>query len=75
MVVKLNNKVITVNDEPMEDKESSLPYFMVSCCGYSLILWIMDYVCFTFFSIHPFPFLSGVIHNISGWIHLIGGLF
>jgi hypothetical protein len=66
MVVKLNKKVITIDDEPIQEKESSISYFMVSCCGYGLILWIMDYVCFTFFTIHPFPLLSSLFTIVSG---------
>jgi hypothetical protein len=74
MVIKLNKKVLTVDDETKEDKEKTIPYFLVSCTGYGLILWIMDMVCNTFFFIHPFPFLSILLHSISGWITFLGGL-
>ena len=64
MVVKLNQKPIVVRDDDNEDKDFSPVYLAVSTLGYLLIFWIMDYSCFVFFGIHPFPFLK-----------FIGGLF
>ena len=75
MLVKLNNKPIDVVEDNEEEKEKSLVYWCVSSIGYVLVLWIMDMVCYTFFTIHPFPFLSWLVNGVSGWIHLIGGLF
>jgi hypothetical protein len=75
MVIKLNKKVLVVEDDSKEEKEKTIPYFAVSCIGYGFILRMMDMVCYTFFTIHPFPFLSILFHSISGWITFIGGLF
>jgi hypothetical protein len=71
MVIKLNKKVLVVDNEPKEEKEQSLGYFLVSCTGYGLILWIMDMVCTTFFSLHPFPFLGVVFHAISEFFNYL----
>jgi hypothetical protein len=75
MLIKLNNKPIDVVEDNEEEKEKSLVYWGVSTVGYVLVLWIMDMVCYTFFYIHPFPFLSWLFHGVSGWITLLGGLF
>jgi hypothetical protein len=64
MVVKLNSKPIMVRDEDNGVKDFSSVYFAVSCIGYTLALWVLDYSCFLFFGIHPFPYIK--------WI---GGLF
>ena len=71
MLIKLNKKVIDVTDEEKEEKDFDPIYFSISCIGYGLVLWIMDIVCYSFFYIHPFPFLSWLFHGISG----IAGLF
>ena len=57
MLIKINKKPITIEEEP-EEKSNSWMYFTVSSIGYLLALWIMDLVSYTFFYIHPFPFLG-----------------
>lgn len=69
MVVKINSKPIEVTEDP-ETPTFSLTYLTVSALGYSLALWILDYVCFTFCFVHPFPFIVWV----GKVIFFIGGL-
>lgn len=69
MLIKINNKPVTVTEE--DDKSSlSIPYICVSTLGYTLIFWFLDYVCYTFFFVHPFPWITFVGKIIS----FIGGL-
>ena len=75
MLIKLNHKPIDVIEDDKEDKEYTPVYWCVSGVGYVLVLWLMDMVCYTFFYIHPFPFLSILFHAISGWITFLGGIF
>lgn len=75
MVVKLNSRVIDVVEEDKEEKEKTITYWCVSSVGYVLVLFIMDMVCYTFFYIHPYPFLNWLFIGIRGWITLLGGLF
>ena len=75
MLVKLNKRVIEVTEDNEKENEKSWVYWGVSACGYVLVLWIMDIVCYTFFYIHPFPFLSFLFHGVSGWITFVGRLF
>lgn len=65
MVVKLNHKPIVVRDEDSGDKDFSPFYFAVSCVGYAMIFWIMDYSCFIFFGFHPFPFIKWILGVFS----------
>jgi hypothetical protein len=62
MLIKINNKPIRVVEEDEEQKDFSIVYFTVSSVGYLLVLWIMDYVCYTFFYVHPLPFVSAFFH-------------
>jgi hypothetical protein len=70
MVVKINNKPVIVT-ENSEEKSFSWTYWCVSGVGYGLIFWILDYVCFTFCFIHPFPWIVWIGKVIS----FIGGIF
>jgi hypothetical protein len=72
MVIKLNKKPIVVKDEDAEEKDFSPVYFGVSCVGYAFILWIMDYSCYLFFGIHPFPFLNFLFKFLGVIFHGIG---
>jgi hypothetical protein len=72
MVIKLNQKPIVVREDNEDQKDFSPVYFAVSCIGYALILWIMDYSCFMFFGLHPFPFLNWLFKIIGGVFHGIG---
>lgn len=67
MVLKINSKPIKVVEDTEEDKGFDPVYFTVSCLGYGLALWIMDYVCYTFFYIHPLPFISW-IGGVLSWL-------
>jgi hypothetical protein len=66
MVVKLNHKPIVVRDEDSEEKDFSPVYFAVCCIGYLLIFWVLDYCCFIFLGVHPFPFIK-LIGSILAW--------
>jgi hypothetical protein len=66
MLVKLNNKPIDVVEDNEKEKGFSPVYFTVSCVGYGLVLFIMDMVCYTFFYIHPFPYLVWLFKLIGG---------
>jgi hypothetical protein len=66
MLVKLNHKPIEVVEDNEKNKEFSVVYCCVSTMGYVLALFIMDMVCYTFFSIHPFPFLNWLFGFIGG---------
>lgn len=71
MVVKINKKPIQIVDPEEQEKDFSIVYFSVSCAGYFMALWILDYVCSVFFFHHPFPFISTVAKFIGGvlaWI-------
>lgn len=46
MVVKMNGKPIQVKED--EEKEFSVVYFITTCVGYGLIIWIMRLAAITF---------------------------
>jgi hypothetical protein len=46
MVVRINSKPIKVKED--EEREFSWVYFMVTCVGYGLILWILRVAAVTF---------------------------
>ena len=58
MLITINKKPILVQEESQEEPDKSLIYYGVSYTGYLLILYIMDYVCYTFMSIHPLPWIT-----------------
>jgi hypothetical protein len=58
MVIKINSKPIKVTEENEEEQPKGWLYVVVSGIGYILCFVLLDYVCYTFLSIHPFPFLS-----------------
>lgn len=66
MLVKINSKPIRVIEEE-DDKEFSWVYLTVSCIGYAMILWIMDYCCFVFFSVHLLPFIPWLV-GVLKWL-------
>lgn len=66
MLVKINKKPIDVMDEDKEEKDFDPIYLCVSTIGYILAMFIMDMVCYTFFYVHPFPFLSWLFNLIGG---------
>lgn len=65
MVVKINSKPIKIEEEPKQEHTFNPVYLAVSTIGFALILWIMDYVCYTFFYIHPIPWIVWVGKVIS----------
>lgn len=71
MLININNKPIRVKPETEEQKEFSPVYLAVSTSGFLSILWIMDYMYFTFFFKHPFPWIVWVGKILS----IIGGMF
>jgi len=66
MLVKINKKPIEVKEES-EERTFDPVYFCVSMTGFAFIFWLVDYVVFTFFFIHPFPFMSSVAEVVR-WI-------
>lgn len=60
MLVKINKKPIKIKEESGEST-FNLGYFCVSMTGFGLIIWLVDYVCFTFFFYHPFPLVSTIL--------------
>lgn len=46
MVIKINNKPIQVKEE--KEREFSIVYFLVTCVGYGLIIWILRVAAVTF---------------------------
>ena len=66
MLVKINKKPIVVEEDTTESNFDPI-YFCVSVTGYGAILWFVDYVCFTFFFFHPFPFMS-TIAGVFSWL-------
>lgn len=66
MLVKINKKPIQILELDEEKKDFGIVYFSVSCAGYFMVLWIMDYVCSVFFFYHPFPIVSTVAKFIGG---------
>lgn len=60
MLVTINKRPIKVVEESQDEKCFSWIYTSVSSIGFILILWIMDLVCYTFFYIHPLPFIVWV---------------
>lgn len=66
MLVKINKKPIEVKEESEESTFDPV-YLCVSVTGFALILWLVDYVCFTFFFYHPFPFMSS-IGAVLSWL-------
>jgi hypothetical protein len=69
MLVTINKKPIEVKEEP-ETPTFSPVYLTVSTIGFTLILYLMDYICNIFFFIHPLPWIQFVGHIIS----FLGGL-
>jgi hypothetical protein len=61
MSVKINQKPIVVREDNGKEKDFSLIYFTVSCIGYFMVFWILDYCCFTFLGVHPFPFIKWIV--------------
>lgn len=59
MVIKLNNKPIQVTEEPLTTPINILP-ICITVTGYTSILCIVDYICYIFFSTHPF----GKLHDM-----------
>lgn len=66
MVVKINKKPIKIKDESMEDKDFNYVYVGVCGVGTFLLLGLLDYICYLFFYVHPFPFTKflGVIFGV-----------
>ena len=60
MRITINKKPILVTDETMQPKDISIPYILTTIAGYFSILWILDYMCFVFFSTHPLPIIAKI---------------
>jgi hypothetical protein len=63
MLVKINDKPIKVEEK--EEIPIDYIYLTIVTIGYALIFWIVDYVIFTFFLYHPFPFISWITNVIK----------
>jgi hypothetical protein len=66
MVVKINSKPIQVMEEEEKERIDWL-YLSVTIVGYGLIAWVVDYMCFSFFYVHPLPFISKM-GGVVTWI-------
>lgn len=58
MLININNKPIKVEEKP--ESTFSPVYLAVSTTGYLFILYLLDYVCYTFFYYHPLPWIMWV---------------
>jgi hypothetical protein len=67
MVVKINKKPIKVVDQSEETKETTWVYTSVSCVGYLMAIWLLDYYFYVFFYIHPIPFVAW-LGKVIFWI-------
>jgi hypothetical protein len=63
MLVKINDKPIKVEEK--EETSIDYIYLTISTIGYFMIFWIVDYIVFTFFFYHPFPFVKWITNIIS----------
>lgn len=66
MLIKINKKPIVVEEET--DKEGvDWVYMIVTCCGYLLVLCLLDYSSYLFIGKHIFPFLQPIIKMLL-WV-------
>jgi hypothetical protein len=69
MLIKINKKPIEVSEEP-ETESKSFIYYCINYTGYALILYLLDYVCYTFFYYHPLPWITFIGKILS----FLGGI-
>lgn len=59
MLIKINKKPIHVVEE--DEKEGvDWVYMIVTCCGYLLVLCLLDYSSYLFIGKHIFPWLHSI---------------
>jgi hypothetical protein len=65
MLIKINKQPIHVVEPDEEERDFSWVYMCVSTIGFTLILSLMDYICYIFFGTHPIPIMHFITNLIT----------